>query len=108
MAQAIRNERMQFDEDGFLRDPRQWTEELASKIAEEDGVGPLDHDQWDIIHALHDEYFRLGALPSMRQVCRKAHQDRHAVERLFLVGGPREACRIAGIPNPGEEAKAYL
>jgi tRNA 2-thiouridine synthesizing protein E len=108
MAQAIRNEAVQFDEDGFIQDPLRWNESLAARIAEGDGLGPLGKDQWDVIHALHDEYFRFGALPGMRQICRKAHKDYHAVERLFTVGGPREACRIAGIPNPGEEVKAYL
>jgi tRNA 2-thiouridine synthesizing protein E len=34
------------------------------------------------------------------------HLGKYAVDRLF--GGCREAWRIAGLPNPGEEAKSYM
>jgi tRNA 2-thiouridine synthesizing protein E len=34
------------------------------------------------------------------------HLGEHGVQRLF--GGCREAWRIAGLPNPGEEAKNYM
>lgn len=30
----------------------------------------------------------------------------HCVKQLF--GGPLEAWRIAGLPDPGEEARAYM
>jgi tRNA 2-thiouridine synthesizing protein E len=32
--------------------------------------------------------------------------DKHAVQRLF--GGCRAAWRIAGLPNPGDEALSYM
>ena len=42
----------------------------------------------------------------MEQVCRTAHLGKHAVHWLF--GGCRSAWRIAGLPNPGEEALSYM
>jgi tRNA 2-thiouridine synthesizing protein E len=42
----------------------------------------------------------------MSQVCRTHDLDRNAIKNLF--GGCRQAWRIAGLPNPGEEAKAYM
>jgi len=45
-------------------------------------------------------------LPSLRRVCRATGLSRDEVHDLF--GGCLPVWRIAGLPNPGEEAKAYL
>jgi|WetSurSiteA1Bulk_404760.scaffolds.fasta_scaffold202421_1 TusE/DsrC/DsvC family sulfur relay protein len=95
-----------FDEDGFLTDAHRWTKQTARMIAESDGVGPLGPDHWAIIFYLREHHLTYGSLPPMSQVCRTHHLDRNAVQRLF--GGCRQAWRIAGLPNPGEEAKAYM
>lgn len=95
-----------FDEDGFLLDPHAWTKETSRLIAEMDGIGSLGPDHWAIIFYLREHYLANGTLPVMRQVCRVSHLEKDAVRRLF--GGCREAWRTAGLPNPGEEAKAYM
>lgn len=95
-----------FDESGFLANPSLWTEELGRQIAELDGISPLDERHWRVIRHIRDRYFRLGALPSMRLVCRATSVSREEIENLF--GGCRMIWRIAGLPDPGEEAKAYL
>jgi len=94
------------DEDGFLTDPHSWNRAIAQAIASLDGVGPLGQDHWAIIFYLREHHLTYGSLPPMSQVCRTSHLDRHAVRRLF--GGCYQAWRIAGLPNPGEEAKAYM
>jgi tRNA 2-thiouridine synthesizing protein E len=45
-------------------------------------------------------------MPYMSRICRIMHLGKHGVQRLF--GSCREAWRIAGLPNPGEEAKTYM
>jgi tRNA 2-thiouridine synthesizing protein E len=42
----------------------------------------------------------------MSQICRTHGMDRKAVQRLF--GSCRQAWRVAGLPNPGEEALSYM
>jgi tRNA 2-thiouridine synthesizing protein E len=42
----------------------------------------------------------------MRLVCRAAGLDPSQAHRLF--SSCRSLWRIAGLPNPGEEAKAYM
>ena len=95
-----------FDEDGFLLDPLSWTPDLASEIARHDGLPLLTHAHWDVIGYLRRHYLQFGTLPVMGHVCRVYHLDRHCVSDLFH--GSREAWRVAGLPNPGEEAKAYM
>lgn len=95
-----------FDEDGFLSDSSTWTQELAREIAQLDGLGSLERDHWAVIEYVRDRYFRLGAIPLMRRVCRANNLSSNAVKQLF--GSCKTLWRVAGLPDPGEEAKAYM
>jgi len=95
------------DSEGFLREPELWNEQIARAIARFDGLPQLTHDHWVIIRALRDHFDRFGpALPAFSHVCIANHMDKHCVDNLFH--SQREAWRIAGLPDPGEEAKAYM
>ena len=95
-----------FDEDGFLIDASVWTEETARIIAEVDGIEPLTDDHWSVIRYVRERHLKNGAIPRMRQVCRANNLDQGAVKNLF--GSCLAMWRVAGLPNPGEEAKAYM
>jgi tRNA 2-thiouridine synthesizing protein E len=95
-----------FDEDGFLIDPSHWTEELARELAEAAGIPQLNGAHWQVIHFIRERHLRCGAMPPMRIICRQLGTERDAVRGLF--GGCRQLWRIAGLPNPGEEAKTYM
>lgn len=95
-----------FDEDGFLADPALWGEQLARQVAREEGVGELTARHWKVIEHIREGFFRLGAAPSMRRVCRATSLSQ--AQMLHLFGGCRAIWRISGLPNPGEEAKAHL
>ena len=94
------------DQDGFLIQTRAWNKALAQQLANEAGLGKLDVTQWLIIDYVRDKYFRLGALPPMRNLCHKLGVDRSAVKQAF--GDCRQLWRIAGLPNPGAEALSYM
>ncbi len=94
------------DDDGFLADPDLWTPVWAADIAEEAGIDELTATHWRVIHLVRERFFSIGALPVMRLVCRAAGLDREHAHRLF--SNCRSLWRIAGLPNPGEEAKAYM
>lgn len=95
-----------FDEDGFIIDHALWSERLAPKIAREEGIDELTAAHWRVILHIREKYLRLGASPNLRQVCRATSLSRVQIHNLF--GGCLCIWRIAGLPNPGEEAKAYL
>ena len=94
------------DQDGFLLDPHSWNKQMARIIAEHDEIGPLGPDHWSVIYYLREHHLTYGSLPPMAQVCRTAHLGQYAVHWLF--GGCRSAWRIAGLPNPGDEALTYM
>lgn len=95
-----------FDADGFLRDPAWWSETLADRIAQADGLGPLNDLQLGLLRALRREYEKHGIVPALSHVCHLTGQSADCMHHLFPTA--RAAWRIAGLPNPGEEAKAYL
>ncbi len=107
MLDRCQDPHIETDADGFLLHPEDWTEQLASQLAVTDGIGPLTQSHWKIIESLRKHFFETGALPPFRHVCLENHLDPHCIPQLFKDNG-REAWRLAGLPNPGEEAKAYV
>jgi tRNA 2-thiouridine synthesizing protein E len=99
-------EAARFDEDGFLVDPGLWSEELARRLAETDGIGPLGESHWRVMHFLREHHLAHGTLPPISYVAWVLGLDAHRLRELFH--GERELWRLAGLPNPGEEAKAYM
>jgi dissimilatory sulfite reductase related protein len=95
-----------FDEDGLIRDFTSWSEPLAQTLAQEAGIGPLGEAHMKIIRAMREHYEKLGAAPAMHRVCYDAGVERQQVNKLF--GYCLVAWRVAGLPNPGEEARSYL
>lgn len=95
-----------FDDDGFLADPDLWTPGLAEQLARQAGIETLGAKHWEVIRLVRERYFSIGALPVMRLICRAAGLDPGKAHRLF--SSCRSLWQIAGLPNPGEEARAYM
>lgn len=95
-----------FDADGFLIDPTVWSESLADRIAQHDGLGELNELQIGLLHALRREHAKHGVVTALSHVCHLTGQSADCMQHLFPT--PRAAWRVAGLPDPGEEAKAYL
>ena len=95
-----------FDNDGLLIESEQWNESVASLIASLNGIHHLGRDHWRVILALRQHYDRHGTAPVMSHICREQGENRNWIHDLF--GSCLNAWRVAGLPDPGEEAKAYL
>ncbi len=95
-----------FDEDGFVRDPSAWTPELAERLGELEGIRGLTDKHRVVIDHVREKFLKLGALPAMRLVCKATGIPKEEIHELF--GSCRAIWRVSGLPNPGEEAKAYF
>ncbi len=94
------------DENGLLIDPAIWNESIAREIAKQLGIDELSEDHWQVIRALRQYYLEFGVAPAMNNICRSQGRDWHWVHDLFH--SCLNAWRVAGLPDPGEEAKSYL
>lgn len=97
---------LELDAEGFLADPNRWEPPVAAELARQSGVGELGPDHWRVIEYLRERRLRRGAIPTIRQICKASDLQRAQVKRLF--GGCLNLWRIAGLPDPGEEVRAYL
>lgn len=106
LATSTQLTQLRFDRDGFLLDPHSWSEDVARSIAAADGLGVLSEAHMQILQALRAHYLEHGALMPAHHACRVSSENTDCVFELF--GNMRAAWRIAGLPNPGEEAKNYM
>ena len=94
------------DVDGLLIHPEDWNKSVAEKLAHQLDINELTPDHWLVINALRDYHAKLGVAPSMNSVCHQYKKDGLWVHNLFATC--LNAWRVAGLPDPGEEAKSYL
>lgn len=94
------------DEYGFLEEPDLWSRDLALGLAAEMNLGELSEAHWRVIDHVRANYLETGMLPVQSTLCREVELDADCILALF--GGPIEVWRLAGLPNPGEEARTYM
>jgi tRNA 2-thiouridine synthesizing protein E len=97
---------LQFDNHGFLVNPKQWSVKVALAVAEDEGIIPMTPGHWVVIRYLRDRYLRLGAIPPLRNLCRGNGLTREEFKELF--GSCYQAWRIAGLPDPGEDVRNHM
>jgi len=97
---------LNLDEYGLLVNPDEWNESMAIMLARLNGIDVLTNDHWKIILALREHYSKFGVAPTMHNICREYGHRSSWVHDLF--DSCLNAWRIAGLPDPGEEAKAYM
>ena len=93
------------DDKGYLLDPDDWSEDLATAMAQRDGVS-LGPDHWQVIGLIRAYFVREGRSPPMRVLVQEAGRslgttaDSRALYRLFPQGPAKQAARYAGLPRP--------
>ena len=91
---------------GNLKNPADWSEELAVHLAQKEGVR-LNQDHWQVMNYLREFYFKYGITPMvkllmkhMRQSLGKRKSSEAYLYDLFPGGPARQGSRIAGLPAP--------
>ena len=94
------------DDDGFLIDPEDWSEEVAEYIASKENVN-LNEERWNLIRLIREYYSEHGAVPELRKILKLLKQEfgsdkatRKYVYSLFPYGYGQQGCKIAGMRQP--------
>lgn len=66
----VGNKDIELDDDGFLVNSEEWNEEVAQKLAEREGVGPLDDEKMEIIRFMRSYYQKFNNFPILNYVCK--------------------------------------
>mgnify|MGYP000014480175 CR=1 FL=1 len=102
----VQSANLNFDEDGFLIDPECWNRQTAQQIADLNGIQNLALHHFQIVHFIRDYYFELGSFAAPHRICSELDIEKDDMKQFF--GSCLNVWKIAGLPNPGEEAKAYM
>ena len=88
------------NEEGFLADPHQWTEDMAPQIAQAEGIAELTPRHWQVIRFMRGEYAAKGTGPTVRALGKTSGVPIKELYQLFPKGPAKTAAKIAGIPKP--------
>jgi TusE/DsrC/DsvC family sulfur relay protein len=92
---------VEVNDEGFFVDANQWTEDMATLLAEERGVPtPLTDKHWQVLHFMRSEYFEKGTGPTVRKLGKTSGVTVKELYQLFPKGPAKLAAGCAGIPKP--------
>ena len=94
------NVKIDVDEDGFMEEPDQWTEDVARALATTEAVDDLTEDHWKLIHYLRDYFKQYGIAPMIRKLCKETGFPLKKVYEMFPSGPAKGACKVAGLAKP--------
>lgn len=94
------------DEEGYLVNLSDWTEEIALKLAEGENLD-MDENRWEVVNFLREYYNEYQIAPAVRvltkAIGKKLGKDKgnsKYLYELFPYGPAKQACKIAGLPKP--------
>ncbi len=94
------------DEEGYITDISQWSEDLANTIAEAENIEMSD-DHWEVVNFLRDYYEEYQIAPAVRVLTKAVKKslgpdkgNSKYLYELFPYGPAKQACKIAGLPKP--------
>ncbi|TVQ87853.1 MAG: TusE/DsrC/DsvC family sulfur relay protein [Chromatiaceae bacterium] len=105
-AMHIAGREVHFNKHGLLASFNDWDNDVAEALAAEQGLA-LNDCHWAVIHFLR-EYYAFHEIPPSPKVIIRAigHQvsphlpcTRKNLQSLFPMGGCKQACRLAGLPE---------
>ncbi len=106
MSIEVNGKSYETDEEGYLANLSDWSQDLAEAMAKEDGCD-LSENHWEVVNFLREYYEEYQIAPAVR-VLTKAIGKRLGKEKgnskylyeLFPYGPAKQACKYAGLPKP--------
>jgi TusE/DsrC/DsvC family sulfur relay protein len=88
------------NEEGYFTNPDQWTEAMASVLAQEEDIAELTDGHWKVINFLRQDYKEKGVMPSIRRVKNAGGIPTKDLYELFPNGPLKKSSKISGLPKP--------
>ena len=91
---------IEFDDDNFMTDYKQWNEEIARALAADEGIDELTDRHFAVINYMRKEFEENGTGPSLRKLTKQSGVPTKELYQLFPKGPAKKSARIAGIKKP--------
>lgn len=103
MGYHINGVELDTDQEGYLLEP-ELSEEAVQVIAAAEGI-TLNDGHWEVVNYLRDQYREHGHTPNFRNMLKGMAEIRAGVDSkylydLFPLGPAKQACKVAGLPQP--------
>ena len=96
---TIAGHSLDVNEEGFLTDPSQWTEDLAPELAKLIGL-ELTDAHWALIRFLREDYAAMGETATLRRVSTKTGTPVKELFTLFPGKPAKKMAYVSGLPKP--------
>lgn len=87
------------DQEGFLTDPGEWDESLATALAAQIGIA-LGDEHWKAIRFLRKDFAARGETPTLRRVTVAGGIPTKELFALFPQKPAKKLAYVAGLPKP--------
>jgi TusE/DsrC/DsvC family sulfur relay protein len=92
---------LELNEEGFLVNPDEWTEEIAPLLAkDQENLDELTPEHWAVIRFIRAYYLEKKLAPMVRAICKTTNLQLRQIYELFPSGPAKGACKLAGLPKP--------
>lgn len=95
----IAGKTVEFDEDGFMEDYKQWDEVIAAALASEIKID-LTPRHWDVIKFCRTDYEAQGDAPTLRRITTVGGVPTKELYQLFPKGPAKKVAYVAGLKKP--------
>ena len=95
----IASKTIDFDDEGFMRDPGEWDEEVARQLAAEIDIELTDR-HFIVLEFMRKEHQANGSAPSLRKIKNESGVGTKELYKLFPKGPAKKAALIAGLGKP--------
>ena len=92
--------KIEVDEDGFIKEPEKWNEEIAKALATAEGITEMTEAHWKIANYLREYYLKFNIAPPVRKLCKETGFSLKEIYTLFPSGPANGACKVAGLARP--------
>jgi tRNA 2-thiouridine synthesizing protein E len=106
MAITVGGKTIETDEEGYLTNLGDWSEDVANEIAKAENVS-MSENHWEVVNFLREYYNEYQIAPAVRvltkAIGKKLGPDKgnsKYLYELFPYGPAKQACKIAGLPKP--------
>ena len=102
----VKNKPVELYDDGYLKNPESWTEDVAVVMAEAEGV-KLTEEHWELLRYLRNYYEEKLVSPNVKILVKHMKEtfsdrdiDTKRLYELFPKGPAFQGCKFAGLPKP--------
>ena len=98
--QTIAGREVQIDDEGFMTNPEEWSEDIAEILAKQIAIDTLTEDHWKVIRFLREDFEQEGETATLRRVSTVGGVATKQLYQLFPKKPAKKMAYVSGLPKP--------